>query len=121
MQEDANRKRHSTVSQALAVGRSMGAGVTLLTHFSGRYPKVPIITDDMCSKDVAIAHDNMRIAFSQLGKLHHLAKVLRDVFAEEQVEMTDRTAKKEVQKAMEEELLREQELLLQKSSTVASV
>ena len=35
----AKKKRHSTVGQAVAAGRRMGARRTVLTHFSQRYPK----------------------------------------------------------------------------------
>ncbi|KAK0737117.1 hypothetical protein B0T21DRAFT_364483 [Apiosordaria backusii] len=38
---DAIAKKHSTISEALAVGRDMGARRILLTHFSQRYPKLP--------------------------------------------------------------------------------
>ncbi|KAK0666196.1 putative ribonuclease [Cercophora samala] len=38
---DAMAKKHSTISEALAVGRDMGARRILLTHFSQRYPKLP--------------------------------------------------------------------------------
>lgn len=41
MAEDAATKNHSTVGQALDVGRAMGAELVLLTHFSQRYAKVP--------------------------------------------------------------------------------
>ncbi|KAF5351284.1 hypothetical protein D9758_007983 [Tetrapyrgos nigripes] len=41
-QEDlAQKKAHSTLGQALTIGRRMNAKNTLLTHFSARYPKVP--------------------------------------------------------------------------------
>ena len=38
---DAVAKRHSTLSEALSVARASGAYRALLTHFSGRYPKLP--------------------------------------------------------------------------------
>lgn len=40
MQGSAIAKRHSTVGEALEVGRQMGARTILLTHFSQRYQKV---------------------------------------------------------------------------------
>ncbi|KAF8647735.1 hypothetical protein AX16_006570 [Volvariella volvacea WC 439] len=41
-QEDlAKKKAHSTVGQALEIGRKMRAENILLTHFSARYPKMP--------------------------------------------------------------------------------
>lgn len=37
---DARAKKHSTMSEALAVARDMGARRVLLTHFSQRYPRI---------------------------------------------------------------------------------
>ena len=41
LQGDAMAKRHSTTSEALGVGKAMGARRVLLTHFSQRYQKIP--------------------------------------------------------------------------------
>ena len=35
-------KRHSTTEEALKVAASMGAYRIILTHFSQRYPKIPV-------------------------------------------------------------------------------
>ena len=35
-------KRHSTTEEALTAAASMGAYRTILTHFSQRYPKIPL-------------------------------------------------------------------------------
>ncbi|KAI9818602.1 MAG: Zinc phosphodiesterase ELAC protein 2 [Thelocarpon impressellum] len=40
---DAVAKRHSTTSEALGVGIAMGARRVLLTHFSQRYQKIPVM------------------------------------------------------------------------------
>ncbi|SLM41394.1 tRNase Z endonuclease [Lasallia pustulata] len=42
---DAEAKKHSTTSEALAVGAAMGARRVLLTHFSQRYAKIPVMGD----------------------------------------------------------------------------
>ncbi|KAL1839949.1 hypothetical protein VTJ49DRAFT_993 [Mycothermus thermophilus] len=47
LQGDALAKKHSTLSEALDVGRRMGARRILLTHFSQRYPKLPLVDDKM--------------------------------------------------------------------------
>jgi len=44
MEEEAVLKRHSTVSEAVNVGMRMGVKYVVLTHFSQRYPKIPIWT-----------------------------------------------------------------------------
>ncbi|OCK78077.1 hypothetical protein K432DRAFT_302780 [Lepidopterella palustris CBS 459.81] len=40
---DAMAKKHSTTSEALGVGMKMGAKAVVLTHFSQRYQKIPVI------------------------------------------------------------------------------
>ncbi|KAL3666752.1 hypothetical protein V7S43_008374 [Phytophthora oleae] len=41
MEQDAAKKKHSTVSQALEIARRMRARQVVLTHFSQRYPSLP--------------------------------------------------------------------------------
>jgi ribonuclease Z len=43
MATDAKAKRHSTLSEALGVARDAGVYRTVLTHFSGRYPQIPVL------------------------------------------------------------------------------
>ncbi len=45
MQGDAVAKKHSTTSEALGVGIAMGARRIVLTHFSQRYQKIPVINE----------------------------------------------------------------------------
>lgn len=48
LQGDAEAKNHTTTSEALGVALGMGAKACVLTHFSQRYQKVPVLeyTDD---------------------------------------------------------------------------
>ncbi|KAK7517350.1 uncharacterized protein IWZ02DRAFT_445796 [Phyllosticta citriasiana] len=48
---DAQAKRHSTTSEALAVGARMRAKCVLLTHFSQRYQKLPVLEREPEGKD----------------------------------------------------------------------
>jgi ribonuclease BN (tRNA processing enzyme) len=41
MEQDAVRKKHSTVGQALDIARRMRARQVVFTHFSQRYPSLP--------------------------------------------------------------------------------
>jgi ribonuclease Z len=41
--EEAVAKRHCTTSEAVRAGAEAGAYRTLLTHFSQRYPKIPVV------------------------------------------------------------------------------
>lgn len=56
MIQDARRKRHSTLDEAVNVSDRMNASRTVLTHFSQRYPKFPTGFPENGSK-VGIAFD----------------------------------------------------------------
>uniref|UniRef100_A0A8C0YK01 Zinc phosphodiesterase ELAC protein 2 n=1 Tax=Cyprinus carpio carpio TaxID=630221 RepID=A0A8C0YK01_CYPCA len=60
MEEEACEKRHSTTSQAIGIGMKMNAEFIVLNHFSQRYAKIPLFSDDFNSK-VGISFDHMRI------------------------------------------------------------
>ena len=42
---EARAKRHSTTGEAVGIGQRAGAYRTILTHFSQRYAKLPVIDD----------------------------------------------------------------------------
>lgn len=53
LQGDAEAKHHSTTSEALGVAQQMGAKACVLTHFSQRYQKFPVLAHgDEDAKDV---------------------------------------------------------------------
>jgi ribonuclease Z len=43
LQADARAKKHSTTSEALGIGAKMDAKAVVLTHFSQRYQKIPVL------------------------------------------------------------------------------
>ncbi|XP_071519482.1 ribonuclease Z, mitochondrial-like [Panulirus ornatus] len=92
LEEDARIKTHCTTSQAIQVGRDMNARHILLTHFSQRYAKVPLLED--LPLQVGIAFDNMKVCFKDLPTLHHLYEALVAMFAEDYDDMLEKTAKK---------------------------
>lgn len=49
MEEEAMLKKHSTVGEALSVATKMQAKAVLLTHFSQRYPKMPLLESQCVS------------------------------------------------------------------------
>lgn len=51
MEEDARRKRHSTVSEAVGVGERMKAYRVLLTHFSARYPTIVSLASEVATPE----------------------------------------------------------------------
>ncbi|KAL2752894.1 hypothetical protein ACRALDRAFT_1095176 [Sodiomyces alcalophilus JCM 7366] len=88
--DDAREKKHSTMGEALAVAEKMGARRVLLTHFSQRYAKFPlldqreVVTEEEKVADgevkvkvkdqvVLLAFDQMRI---KLGEFRHAAAFL---------------------------------------------
>ncbi|CAG7725545.1 unnamed protein product [Allacma fusca] len=88
--EEARHKQHSTVSEAIEIGRRMNAKNTILTHFSQRYAKVPIFSGQLES-NVAFAFDNMRVRISDIPKVPLMYPALKAVFQEDFEEMELRT------------------------------
>lgn len=92
LEDDAKLKTHSTTSQAIQVGKDMNARQTLLTHFSQRYAKVPLL--DELPLHVGIAFDNMKVCQKDFPSLHLLYEVLVAMFSEDYDGMLEKTAKK---------------------------
>ncbi|PJF16589.1 hypothetical protein PSACC_03628 [Paramicrosporidium saccamoebae] len=66
--EEAIAKRHSTLSEAIGVGRDMCAGYTLLTHISQRYAKTLPPYDWNGTVNVLPVMDMMSVSLSRLQK-----------------------------------------------------
>ena len=77
----AVEKRHATAGEALGVGRRSGAGFVLLTHFSARHPKVPVVASGTAS---FVAYDLCLLRGGDFGGLPALLPVLHELFAEEE-------------------------------------
>ncbi|KAI1337966.1 hypothetical protein F5Y15DRAFT_407876 [Xylariaceae sp. FL0016] len=95
---DAIAKKHSTMSEAIDVGRRMGARRIMLTHFSQRYQKVPILEENLEPKPdvdaknakdkaradevILVAFDYMRVKLGEFRKaqafLPAIQKLLED-------------------------------------------
>ncbi|TYI42196.1 hypothetical protein ES332_A01G080800v1 [Gossypium tomentosum] len=72
MAGEAIAKNNSTTKEAIEVGNSAAAYRVILTHFSQRYPKVPVL-DEISMHKTCIAFDLMTI---NLADLHVLPKVI---------------------------------------------
>lgn len=70
MQVMAKAKKHSTIHEAIDVGRRMGARHLMLTHFSQRYPNIPVMRN--VEMGVSIAFDAMTVTLSD-ESLQYLA------------------------------------------------
>ncbi|CAG7701988.1 unnamed protein product [Allacma fusca] len=77
--QEARHKQHSTVSEAIEIGRRMKAKNTILTHFSQRYARVPVFSERL-EPNVAVAFDNMRVRISDIPKIPLMYPALRALF-----------------------------------------
>ena len=109
LRQHAERKRHSTVSEALRVSGDARAGATILTHFSQRYPKAVGTTRVSDPREgeaeenfsgekrrtfdgsgsVACAFDGMRVRWDALGKLTETARAVDAALEAAEVEAAE--------------------------------
>lgn len=80
LMDHACHKRHSTVSEALTVGKSMNAKYTVLTHFSQRTRLFVPQYDAQAHPNVIIAHDHMRLWQNQLQQATNLGDIFKLVY-----------------------------------------
>lgn len=92
LEQEAKIKMHSTVSQAIKIGKSMNAKFVILTHFSQRYAKIPII--DKIENNVAIAFDNMEVTLNDLPMMHLMYEPLKLMFSEHFEALEKKSAKR---------------------------
>lgn len=83
MEQEAVGRSHSTVTQAVEQGAKMNAKAILLTHFSARYPKIPVIKS---GAQVCVGYDLMTVKPEQLPSLHRLLPILHAMYEEEEEE-----------------------------------
>jgi ribonuclease Z len=93
LKHEAVIKQHSTTSEAIQIGQRMKAKFVLLTHFSQRYAKVPIINEQF-DDNVGIAFDNMSVRLKDLRKIPLFYPALKCMFADHCEEMEFKTQKK---------------------------
>lgn len=82
MAHEAVARRHSTVGEAIHVGKQMGAWRVLLTHFSQRYPKLADVRQ-LPTAGAVLAFDLMSIPLRLLPGLPQLTPALLCLFADE--------------------------------------
>ncbi|XP_044037229.1 zinc phosphodiesterase ELAC protein 2 isoform X2 [Siniperca chuatsi] len=95
LEEEAVEKRHSTTSQAIDIGMRMNAEFIMLNHFSQRYAKIPLFSEDFNDR-VGISFDHMRICFGDFKILPRLIPALKTLFAEDIGEMEERRERREL-------------------------
>ena len=75
----ADRKKHSTVDEAMQVATDMGADRVILTHFSQRYPRLPVglpVEGDPEYGYHLVAYDGMVVPLSMLKPMPNLMPLL---------------------------------------------
>lgn len=89
--EDAIKKKHCTINEAIEVSNEMNAQKLILTHFSQRYPKAPQVNDNIkiLAKEYCYAFDGMIINYDTLGEQASVFDKLNQVFMEEKQEEED--------------------------------
>ncbi|KAI4475340.1 hypothetical protein M0802_015198 [Mischocyttarus mexicanus] len=93
---EAKMKKHSTVSDAISAGEKMRSSFTLLTHFSQRNAKLPIIPEQSkfdLSK-VGVAFDYMHFNLSEIKCLPFLYTCLKTIFQNDLILSEERLVKK---------------------------
>ncbi|KAK2066604.1 hypothetical protein P8C59_000408 [Phyllachora maydis] len=87
LEADAADKKHSTMSEALGVARDMGARRVVLTHFSQRYPKTAVFSeqaqkmvDEGPGMVVLFAFDGMRVRLGDFAKAQLFLPALRKLY-----------------------------------------
>lgn len=84
MEEEAILKKHSTTKDAIVTAIKSGAYRTVLTHFSQRYPKIPVLSNSAGKRSsIAIAFDLMSINLADLEKLPLTVEPCMYIFEEE--------------------------------------
>lgn len=93
---DAIAKKHSTMSEAIDVGRRMGARRIMLTHFSQRYQKIPTLEDNLdevvestngeakakSDEVILVAFDYMRVKLGEFRKAQAFLPAIQKLFEE---------------------------------------
>ncbi|KAL7626650.1 hypothetical protein AAE478_003423 [Parahypoxylon ruwenzoriense] len=90
---DAIAKKHSTMSEAIDVGRRMGARRILLTHFSQRYQKIPVMEENLeipvgaegkakaqLDEVMLVAFDYMRVKLGDFRKAQAFLPTIQKLF-----------------------------------------
>lgn len=90
MEEEALLKKHCTVGEALSVATRMNAKAVLLTHFSQRYPKMPLlIKSDAADEEsqlvtpVVFCFDFMKLTPVSIPQAAKLTDAMRLLYPEE--------------------------------------
>lgn len=85
MLEEAEAKKHSMTREAIEIGIEANVFCTILTHFSQRYPKIPVFNESYTDR-TCIAFDLMTVNLADLEMLPSLLPAMKLLFKEENKE-----------------------------------
>ena len=94
MEAEAALKRHSTVGEALTIGKKMNVqGAVVLTHFSQRYPRIPPMPSSSQSGGIPVvfAFDFMHLTPANIRKASLLTSAVRLLYPEDADDNADKT------------------------------
>ncbi|KAL2612602.1 hypothetical protein R1flu_024294 [Riccia fluitans] len=97
MEDEAVAKNHSMTKEAIDTGIAAGAYRTMLTHFSQRYPKIPVFNESYNDR-TCIAFDMMSANLADLPLLPKLLPALKLLFKDDLLpgdEDTEETAEQQ--------------------------
>ncbi|VFQ66689.1 unnamed protein product [Cuscuta campestris] len=80
---DAIKKEHSTMGEAIQVGADAGVYRIILTHFSQRYPKLPMFDNTHMKHKTCVAFDLMSVNLKYLHVLPQIMPYLTLLFNKE--------------------------------------
>jgi len=89
LHEEAVHKNHCTTREAVQAGQKAMAFRTLLTHFSQRYPKIPVFGESFQSC-TSIAFDMMRVNLADVPRLPTILPALKEMFPADSDEVDEK-------------------------------
>ena len=86
LMEEARVKRHSTTPEAVGIANQAQAQALILTHFSQRYPRAPVLTSAKVGivqepdMPTMIAFDTLRYSFADAKRLPEHVPLIQHLF-----------------------------------------
>ncbi|PUU74300.1 beta-lactamase-like protein [Tuber borchii] len=100
---EAIAKKHSTTSEAINAGKEMGAKNIILTHFSQRYPKLPILSAaEENGPEVLVAFDLCRVRLGDVKRFGTFIPALKELYEEADEEKIEEEEEVEEEPVVEE-------------------
>ncbi|GMS97795.1 hypothetical protein PENTCL1PPCAC_19970, partial [Pristionchus entomophagus] len=106
-EQDAFRKKHSTMGQAVSIAERMRAKHCILSHFSARYPKVPPLPAYLDEKKIGLAMDGLRVGFDRLSLVPLMTPIYRHVYRDDLFECELKKCQRDLKAADSKQTMKE--------------